>query len=164
MHGHHMCKHSRAYYLWHTQGIKLGDFQATVSAFINAGLFFVVSQAKPMEVLSPKRPHPNIFCAYVFLSMLGQFALHTGFLIFVYTGAVRLMPEVRGIALCRSQRAWEPDSSCKWRLTRLSSLATPVRPGHAWLNNAAQQLPDCCLRYNRRMVRACGSSLASCYR
>ena len=29
------------------QGIKLGDFQATVSAFISAGLFFVVSQTKP---------------------------------------------------------------------------------------------------------------------
>ena len=76
------------------QGIKLGDFQATVSAFINAGLFFVVSQAKPLETLSPERPHPNIFCAYVFLSMLGQFALHTSFLIFVYNGAVRVMPEV----------------------------------------------------------------------
>ena len=65
-----------------------------MSAFINAGLFFVVSQAKPLEVLSLERPHPNIFCAYVFASMLGQFALHTGFLIFVYNGALSHMPKV----------------------------------------------------------------------
>ena len=77
------------------QGIKLGDFQATVSAFISAGLFFVVSQAQPAERLSPERPHPGIFCTYVFASMLGQFALHTGFLIFVYNGALAVMPQVR---------------------------------------------------------------------
>ena len=76
------------------QGIKLGDFQATVSAFISAGLFFVVSQAKPRDKLSPERPHPGIFCTYVFASMLGQFALHTAFLIFVYNGALVVMPEV----------------------------------------------------------------------
>ena len=76
------------------QGIKLGDFQATVSAFISAGLFFVISSAKPLDKLSRQRPHPNIFCAYVFLSMLGQFALHTAFLMFVYSGAVAIMPKV----------------------------------------------------------------------
>ena len=31
------------------QGIKLGDFQATVLVFISAGLFFVVSQAMRRE-------------------------------------------------------------------------------------------------------------------
>ncbi|KAK9819655.1 hypothetical protein WJX72_000825 [[Myrmecia] bisecta] len=74
------------------QGVKLGDLQATVSGMLSAGLFFVISNSKALPTLSPERPHPNIFCAYVFLSMLGQFAVHLAFLIFMYQGALAAMP------------------------------------------------------------------------
>ena len=57
-------------------------------------MFFVISNGKPLPVLSQERPHPSIFGPYVFLSVLGQFSLHMGFLIYMYNGALRVMPAV----------------------------------------------------------------------
>jgi hypothetical protein len=48
---------------------------------LTAGMFFFISSAKPLEQLSPQRPHPNIFNAYFFLSLCGQMALHMAFLV-----------------------------------------------------------------------------------
>ena len=53
------------------------------------------------QVLSAERPHPSIFCAYFFLSVLGQFALHLSFLIFMYRQALDLMPSVRVLSVLR---------------------------------------------------------------
>jgi magnesium-transporting ATPase (P-type) len=75
--------------------VKLGDFQATVMGMLSAMLFFVISHAKPLEQLSPKRPHPNIFSAYVFLSLIGQFAANMCFLIYMYYGALDAMSKAR---------------------------------------------------------------------
>jgi cation-transporting ATPase 13A1 len=60
---------------------------------LTAGMFFFISNAKPLERLSPQRPHPSIFNAYFFLSLIGQFALHMGFLIYMYHTALSHMPE-----------------------------------------------------------------------
>ena len=79
--------------LW-LQGVKLGDMQATVQGFLSTGLFFVISNSTPLPTLSAERPHPTIFSLYVFLSVLGQAAVHTALLISFYFGALRLMPEV----------------------------------------------------------------------
>ncbi|CAA6669826.1 unnamed protein product [Spirodela intermedia] len=57
-------------------GVKLGDIQATISG-----------------TLSASRPHPHIFCSYVFLSLLGQFAMHLLFLISAVNEAGKFMPE-----------------------------------------------------------------------
>jgi cation-transporting ATPase 13A1 len=58
--------------------------QATLSGLLSAGMFFFISHAKPLEKLSATRPHPSIFCLYFFISLLGQFAVQLGFLIFMY--------------------------------------------------------------------------------
>lgn len=76
------------------QGVKVGDLQATAQGFLSAYMFFVISNGKPLEKLSQERPHPTIFCAYVFLSVTGQFALHMAFLIYMYNRALGTMPEV----------------------------------------------------------------------
>lgn len=68
--------------------------QATLQGFLTAGLFFCISNAKPRQQLSPERPHPNIFCVYLFASLLGQFACHITFLIMMYNHAVRVMSQV----------------------------------------------------------------------
>jgi hypothetical protein len=47
-------------------------------------MFYFISAAKPLEELSATRPHPSIFCVYFFASLLGQFAMHLTFLIFMY--------------------------------------------------------------------------------
>ncbi|XP_031484835.1 probable manganese-transporting ATPase PDR2 [Nymphaea colorata] len=74
-------------------GVKLGDMQATISGVFTAAFFLFISHARPLSTLSPERPHPNIFCAYVFLSLLGQFAIHLLFLISSVKEAEKYMPE-----------------------------------------------------------------------
>ncbi|KAL6208703.1 hypothetical protein ACLB2K_019649 [Fragaria x ananassa] len=58
-------------------GVKLGDMQATISGVFTAAFFLFISHARPLQTLSSERPHPNIFCAYVFLSLLGQASQRT---------------------------------------------------------------------------------------
>ncbi|KAH0456227.1 hypothetical protein IEQ34_014134 [Dendrobium chrysotoxum] len=74
-------------------GVKLGDMQATISGIFTAAFFLFISHARPLQTLSSSRPHPNIFCAYVFLSLLGQFAMHLIFLISAVNEAAKHMPE-----------------------------------------------------------------------
>ncbi|PKA61130.1 putative cation-transporting ATPase [Apostasia shenzhenica] len=74
-------------------GVKLGDMQATISGIFTAAFFLFISHARPVQTLSAARPHPNIFCAYVFLSLLGQFAMHLCFLIAAVNEAAKYMPE-----------------------------------------------------------------------
>ncbi|KAK2987746.1 hypothetical protein RJ640_016341 [Escallonia rubra] len=82
-------------------GVKLGDVQATISGVFTAAFFLFISHARPLPTLSAERPHPNIFCAYVLLSLLGQFALHIFFLISSVKEAGKYMPD----------ECIEPDSS-----------------------------------------------------
>ncbi|CAN6346903.1 unnamed protein product [Urochloa humidicola] len=74
-------------------GVKLGDVQATISGVFTAAFFLFISHARPIQTLSAERPHPNIFCAYVLLSILGQFAMHIFFLITAVNEASKHMPE-----------------------------------------------------------------------
>ncbi|CAA7406797.1 unnamed protein product [Spirodela intermedia] len=74
-------------------GVKLGDIQATISGVFTAAFFLFISHARPLETLSASRPHPHIFCSYVFLSLLGQFAMHLLFLISAVNEAGKFMPE-----------------------------------------------------------------------
>uniref|UniRef100_A0A0C9RQS5 TSA: Wollemia nobilis Ref_Wollemi_Transcript_22314_4479 transcribed RNA sequence n=1 Tax=Wollemia nobilis TaxID=56998 RepID=A0A0C9RQS5_9CONI len=74
-------------------GVKLGDMQATISGIFTAAFFLFISHARPLDMLSAQRPHPNIFCAYVFLSLMGQFAIHLMFLISTVKEAEKYMPE-----------------------------------------------------------------------
>lgn len=74
-------------------GVKLGDVQATISGVFTAAFFLFISHARPLPTLSAERPHPNVFCFYVFLSLLGQFAIHILFLISSVKEAEKHMPD-----------------------------------------------------------------------
>lgn len=74
-------------------GVKLGDIQATISGVFTAAFFLFISHARPLPTLSSERPHPNIFCAYVLLSLLGQFSVHLFFLISSVKEAEKYMPD-----------------------------------------------------------------------
>ncbi|XP_058204028.1 probable manganese-transporting ATPase PDR2 [Rhododendron vialii] len=74
-------------------GVKLGDIQATISGVFTAAFFLFISHARPLPTLSAERPHPNVFCPYVFLSLLGQFAIHILFLISSVKEAEKYMPD-----------------------------------------------------------------------
>jgi len=69
----------------------MGDYQATVSGMFSAAMFFLLSQSKQVETLSPQKPHPRILSAYVFLSLLGQFAVQLTFLVLASRWAVAHM-------------------------------------------------------------------------
>jgi cation-transporting ATPase 13A1 len=77
----------------HLDGVKLGDIQATISGVFTAAFFLFISHARPLPTLSAERPHPNIFCSYVILSLFGQFAMHIFFLITSVKEAEKYMPE-----------------------------------------------------------------------
>lgn len=55
--------------------------------------FLFISQAKPLDVLSPVRPHPSIFNPYFFISLMGQFAVHLSLLVYFYHLSLASMPE-----------------------------------------------------------------------
>ncbi|KAJ0025693.1 hypothetical protein Pint_06765 [Pistacia integerrima] len=74
-------------------GVKLGDVQATISGVFTAAFFLFISHARPLPTLSTARPHPNIFCLYVFLSLMGQFAIHLLFLMSSVKEAEKYMPD-----------------------------------------------------------------------
>ncbi|CAH8303974.1 unnamed protein product [Eruca vesicaria subsp. sativa] len=74
-------------------GVKLGDVQATISGVLTAAFFLFISHARPLQTLSSERPHPSVFSVYLFLSLLGQFAVHITFLIYSVKEAEKHMPE-----------------------------------------------------------------------
>ena len=81
--------------------------QATVMGLLSAVMFFVLSNAKPLEKLSPQRPVPNIFCPYVFLSLMGQFAVHLVYLVIVWNMALASMAPVRVLSPAKDHRVFE---------------------------------------------------------
>jgi len=60
----------------HLDGVKYGDYQMTALGILMSISFVTVSRAKPLERLSGVRPFASIFHPALFLSILGQFALH----------------------------------------------------------------------------------------
>ncbi|GJZ63189.1 probable manganese-transporting ATPase PDR2 [Tanacetum coccineum] len=76
----------------HLDGVKLGDVQATVSGLFTAVFFLFISHAVHCRNCV-ERPHANIFCFYVFLSLMGQFALHMLFFISSVKEAEKHMPD-----------------------------------------------------------------------
>ena len=64
------------------RGLKQGDIQMTATGLVTAGLFFFLSQAKPMEAISPARPPPSVFSPSVLVSVLGQFVVHMASLLY----------------------------------------------------------------------------------
>lgn len=77
-------------------GIKLGDMQATLAGVLTAGMFFFISNGKPLDTISRERPQPRIFSMYMFTSLMGQFIVHMGFLMHMQAAAHTIMsPEER---------------------------------------------------------------------
>lgn len=60
----------------HLDGVKYGDYQMTALGILMSVSFVTVSRSKPLERLSGVRPFGSVFHPALFLSILGQFALH----------------------------------------------------------------------------------------
>lgn len=58
------------------RGLKQGDYQMTAGGLVTAGLFFFLSQAKPVATLSPHAPPHSVFAKSAIFSIIGQFLVH----------------------------------------------------------------------------------------
>eukprot|EP00752_Nemacystus_decipiens_P010629 g9467.t1 len=63
-------------------GVKYGDRQMTALGMLMSVSFITISRAKPLSKLSPVRPITSIFHPALFLSILGQFSLHMGCMVY----------------------------------------------------------------------------------
>ena len=45
-----------SYSVQYLQGVKMGDYQATVSGMFSAAMFFLLSQSRPVDALAPQLP------------------------------------------------------------------------------------------------------------
>jgi len=57
-------------------GVKYGDMQMTALGILMSASFVTISRAQPLDKLSKVRPFTSIFHPALFVSILGQFALH----------------------------------------------------------------------------------------
>jgi len=76
----------------HLDGVKLGDRQLTTTGILTAVAFFMISRSKPLRRLSRQRPAESVFAPALFLSLLGQFAIHVAALYFASAAAKRYLP------------------------------------------------------------------------
>lgn len=72
--------------------VKSSDTQATVSGMSAAFFFLLISWAKPLQRLSPERPHPSVFNPRLLLSITLQFAVHLAALVTTVQIITPLLP------------------------------------------------------------------------
>merc|ERR1712238_90072 len=75
-------------------GVKYGDTQMTAMGMLGSISYMSVSRAKPLDRLSNVRPLTSIFHPALFISLLGQFAIHLStMMIAVYYAKINLPPD-----------------------------------------------------------------------
>jgi cation-transporting ATPase 13A1 len=74
-------------------GVKYGDSQMTALGLLGTVSFMSVSRSKPLDKLSKVRPLNSIFHPALFLSLLGQFAIHLMTMYISVQSAKKLDPE-----------------------------------------------------------------------
>jgi len=75
-------------------GIKYGDTQMTAMGMLGSISFMSVSRSKPLDKLSSVRPLTSIFHPALFISLLGQFAIHlTTMILATYAAKAHLPPD-----------------------------------------------------------------------
>eukprot|EP01063_Lacrimia_lanifica_P004093 TRINITY_DN12289_c0_g1_i1.p1 TRINITY_DN12289_c0_g1~~TRINITY_DN12289_c0_g1_i1.p1 ORF type:complete len:1237 (+),score=281.69 TRINITY_DN12289_c0_g1_i1:61-3771(+) len=58
------------------EGVKFSDTQMTVISSIAAVCYLCMSRGTPSETLCREKPHTKLFCPFMVLTVVGQFALH----------------------------------------------------------------------------------------
>lgn len=74
-------------------GVKYGDTQMTAMGILGSISFMSVSRSKPLDKLSKVRPLSSIFHPALFVSLLGQFFIHLGTMVFAVQTAKKHLPK-----------------------------------------------------------------------
>lgn len=86
-------------------GVKFGDGQATVSGLLLSVCFLSISRGKPLEKLAKQRPQKGIFNIYIMGSILSQFVVHIGIMIYITNEIYQLEPREPQVDL---EKKFEP--------------------------------------------------------
>eukprot|EP01137_Pigoraptor_chileana_P015378 Opistho-2@71222 len=123
-------------------GIKFGDVQATFQGILLAMCFLFISNSKPLSRLSSERPLPNIFNAYMILTVLGQFAVHMCSLVTIVDVAKQITGDRGEIDLEAEFKADTLNSAVFFiaMTMQLSTFAVNVK-GHPFMEGIAQNKP-----------------------
>lgn len=73
-------------------GLKYGDMQMTAMGILGSVSFLSVSRSKPLDKLSTVRPLNSIFHPALFVSLLGQFAIHMATMVLAVRTAKQHLP------------------------------------------------------------------------
>jgi manganese-transporting P-type ATPase len=85
----------------HLDGVKYGDRQMTCLGILMSVSFVTISRSKPLDQLSSVRPLGSVFHPALFLSLLGQFAMHIFTMYFLVREAKTYLPEDHAVDLDR---------------------------------------------------------------
>lgn len=74
-------------------GVKQGDRQLTILGIVIAALFFFVTRAEPLSILSPIRPPSSVLCMQALVSIAGQFFIHLATILLATEAALVFVDE-----------------------------------------------------------------------
>lgn len=112
----------------------------TISGFLIAGIFFLISSSKPLKTLSPERPPTKLFSGYILATIIAQFAVHFAIMYIIrkmtlpfvnryilFVLSILVVQKITCLILTLSQTFWIQSYSCWTWLCSCSCLLWIMR-------------------------------------